>query len=85
MVYCTVAKNPDSSLTDIARNTGMDPAVTESSLSRLEHALLISKSGGLYRVASVGESILRCRLRYDQKLPLVFEDGVIRVRNNREE
>jgi len=85
LVYCVIAKNPGLSPDDLAQYTGLDLALTRMALSRLEHALLVTRSDGAYRVASVGESILRCRLRYDKELPLVFDDGVIRMRKDGEE
>jgi DNA-binding IclR family transcriptional regulator len=84
-VYCFLAQNPDSAPEDLARTIGLDPAATQAALSRLEHRLLVSRHGGRYRVASLGESILRCNLRYARDLPLVFEDGVIRMKKDGEE
>jgi DNA-binding MarR family transcriptional regulator len=84
-VYCFLAQNPDLSPEDLARKSGLDPAATQAALSRLEHALLVSRQEGRYRVATVGESILRCNLRYTRDLPLVFENGVIRVKKDGEE
>jgi DNA-binding MarR family transcriptional regulator len=84
-VYCCIAQNPGSHPKDLAEQVGIDAAAIEASLSRLERGLLVTETGGLYRVASIGESILRCRLRYERDLPLVYKDGVIRVRQDREE
>lgn len=85
LVYCSIASNPKSSPLDLAQRTGLDLAAVERALSRLDNNLLITKRGGVYSVATFGESIIRCRLRYSRDLPLVFEDGVIRARKDREE
>jgi hypothetical protein len=47
---------------------------------RLDHNLLINRTGSEVRVLSVGESLIKCQAKYDNELPYVFEDGVIKAR-----
>ena len=59
---------------------GYDQALVEASLCRLERYHLVERRGGEARALSLPESILVCQSRNEEDSPLVFENGVIRVR-----
>jgi hypothetical protein len=52
------------------------------SLDRLDRAFLIERDGTTIRALSVGESMLRCQAKYDNTLPYVFENGVVKAKKN---
>jgi hypothetical protein len=63
---------------------GYDPGLVEASLCRLEKSLLIERSGDTVRPLSVQEVILLCQVKNERDCPLVFDNGVIRVRIDEE-
>ena len=52
----------------------------EASLSRLEKAFLVERSGDAVRVLSFQESLLLCQMANDRDSPICIEKGVIRAR-----
>jgi hypothetical protein len=64
--------------------TGYEPALVEASLCRLERYLLIERRGDELRALSLPEAILLCQARNEVDSPLVFENGVIRVKTGEE-
>ena len=52
-----------------------------ASIERLEHYLLIQRSGEMIRLLSIQESLIACRCRHSRvDLPFVIENGVIRAK-----
>ncbi len=64
----------------LAERAGLAEDTVRASLLRLENALLVSGSDGCYSVLSPSEMLIRCQARYDRYCPVVFENGVIKVR-----
>ena len=56
----------------------------EASLSRLEKAFLVERSGDEVRVLSFQESLLLCQMTHEEGCPLFLENGVIRARTGGE-
>lgn len=63
---------------------GFDPSLAEASLGRLERYHLVEREGDSVRALSFQESLLLCQLKNEEESPLVFENGVIRVKTDGE-
>ncbi|MDD1684271.1 MAG: hypothetical protein LUQ19_00110, partial [Methanoregula sp.] len=63
---------------DLAAASGFDPAVVDTSLARLERYFLIERTGSSVMLMSFGEAFIRNQMQYEEDLPFVIEDGVIR-------
>jgi hypothetical protein len=63
---------------------GYDPALVEASLCRLEKYHLVERRDGMIRALSLPESILLCQVRNEEDSPLIFENGIIRVKTDGE-
>jgi DNA-binding transcriptional ArsR family regulator len=68
----------------LAERAGLAEDIVRASLLRLENALLVSDRDGCYSVLSQSEMLIRCQARYDRYCPVVFENGVIKVRKEEE-
>jgi hypothetical protein len=62
---------------------GYDPGLVEASLCRLEKAHLVERRGDAARALSLPESILLCQVKNEEDSPIVFENGVIRLKSGR--
>ncbi len=69
-----------ATLEELAGGVGLPAEAVDASVSRLEKALIVSREGDRVRAMATQESLLACQLRYTNDLPLVLENGVIRVR-----
>jgi Mn-dependent DtxR family transcriptional regulator len=78
MIYHIIAKRPAVTSGDLATASGLDAAATESSLARLERALLVERTDDKVRVLSFGESLIRTQVKYSDDLPFFIENGVIK-------
>jgi hypothetical protein len=60
--------------------TGCSLGITEveASLTRLEQACLIERTGSSVRLLSFGEALIRNQIKYEKDLPFTIENGVIR-------
>lgn len=61
---------------------GIDAGALAASLGRLEKSCLIDRSGKSIRMLNFGEALLRNQCKYEQGLPYVIENGVIKARKN---
>lgn len=80
LIYHLIAQEPGITSGTLADKSGLDGAVVTASLERLDRALLIDRTDGKVRVLSVGEALVKCQAKYDDTLPYVIEDGVIKAR-----
>jgi len=64
----------------LAQQSGLEPAVVDDSLSRLERYCLVERNGGEVRMLNFGEALIRNQLKYDDALPYTIENGVIKTR-----
>ncbi len=78
MIYHTIACEPVVLKESLATDSGLDAATVESSLARLQQALLIEQTGDTVRVLSFGESLIRSQVKYSDDLPFTIENGVIK-------
>jgi len=80
LIYHLIAQKSEITADELADKSGLDAAVVAASLARLDHNLLIDRTGGNVRVLSVGEALIQCQVKYDNALPYVIENGVIKAR-----
>jgi hypothetical protein len=80
LIYHLIAQKSTVTAEELVQESGLDAAIVEASLARLDYNLLIDRTGGKIRVLSVGESLIKCQAKYDNELPYVIEDGVIKAR-----
>jgi hypothetical protein len=73
---------PDSPITveDLAEKSGLGLPVVEDSLARLECSCLVERRGTEVRMLNFGEALIRNQLKYDDALPYIIENGVIKAR-----
>ena len=82
MIYHIIACEPGVTTGNLAATSGLDAAATESSLARLQKALLIERTGDAVRALSFGESLIRTQVKYSDDFPIVFENGVIKEKKH---
>jgi hypothetical protein len=80
LIYHLLPQDKPITPEEIQKKCGLNAAVVDASLARLERYLLIVHTNGQIRVLSVGEALVACQTKYDQSLPYTIEDGVIRAR-----
>ena len=62
-IYHHIPENGGVTTDDLAEATGLECALISASLERLEHYLLIRRSGG-GELLSIQESLIECQCRY---------------------
>jgi len=78
MIYHIIAREPVVPTEKITTLSGLDAPEVESSLVRLQQALLIERTGDAVRALSFGESLIRTQVKYSDDLPFIIENGVIK-------
>jgi hypothetical protein len=80
LIYHLIAQKSAVTAEELVKESGLEAAAVDASLARLDHNLLINRTGSTVRVLSFGESLIKCQAKYDNELPYVIEDGVIKAR-----
>jgi hypothetical protein len=80
LIYHLIAQKSTVTAEELVRESGLDAAAVDASLARLDHNLLINRTGSDIRVLSIGESLVKCQVKYDNELPYGIENGVIKAR-----
>lgn len=80
LIYHLIAQKSEITAEELVKESSLDAAAVDASLARLDHNLLINRTGPGIRVLSFGESLIKCQVKYDNELPYVIEDGVIKAR-----
>jgi hypothetical protein len=80
LIYHLLPQDKPITPEEIQKKCGLDAAVVDASLARLERYLLIVRQNGTVRVLSVGEALVACQTKYDPSLPYTIENGVIKAR-----
>ncbi|HQD25334.1 MULTISPECIES: hypothetical protein [Methanoculleus] len=84
-VYHGIPQSGSITVEDLVATTGFEPGAVRASLERLEHYLLIRRSGEAVRLLSIEESLIECQCRHTKEdLPFVIENGVIRAKRGDE-
>lgn len=81
LVYHRIPEGSSVSADVLADRCGLQVPEVEASLARLERSCLVERSGSSVRILSVGEALLRNQLNYEEDLPFVLEDGVVKEKN----
>jgi transcription initiation factor IIE alpha subunit len=80
IVYHVLSNGGVKTEESLVRETGMPTGDISASLSRLKSSLLIDFRDGNYEVISIPEMLFRCQCRYSTDIPVVIEDGVVKVK-----
>ncbi|HUT38921.1 MAG TPA: MarR family transcriptional regulator [Methanoregula sp.] len=80
MIYHLIVREPATTVEDLVVSSGIDPGMVDASLERLERYFLIKRDGGKLRALNIGESLIRCQVKYSDDLPYTIENGVIKER-----
>jgi Mn-dependent DtxR family transcriptional regulator len=78
LIYHLIEPTGSVTLDELAHKSSLDPATVTMSVLRLEKNLLVEQCEGRVRMLSLGESLIRCQVRYYPDLPYTIEHGVIR-------
>jgi len=78
MIYHIIAREPAVMTANLITSCGLDAAAVESSLARLQKALLIERTEEKVRVLSFGESLIKTQVKYSDDLPFILENGMIK-------
>ncbi|MGA2162414.1 MAG: winged helix-turn-helix transcriptional regulator [Methanoregula sp.] len=82
LIYHLIAQKGEITADELANESGLDAPAVAASLDRLDRYLLINRTGGMVRALSVGEALVKCQARYDETVPYIIENGVIKARKN---
>ena len=82
LIYHRLPENGALAETDLAADLGLDAVTVGASLERLQRSCLIERLDGKVRMLSFGEALIRNQCKYEEDLPYVIENGVIKARKN---
>ena len=80
IVYHILSSEGAKTEASLARETGFPAGDISASLLRLSSNLLIECRDGSYDVLSIPEMMFRCQCRYGQDIPVIIENGVVKVK-----
>ena len=78
IVYHLIQQGKASDLDAVIRETGCTPEEGDESIRRLVAYFLIDTVGDRLQALSVPDMFLRSQCKYDQGMPFVIENGVIK-------
>jgi len=78
LVYHRLPEGTPVPLNELAARCGLGLPDVKSSIARLERSCLVEQSGGAVRMLTFGEALIRNQLKYEEDLPFVIENGVIK-------
>jgi len=79
-VYHLIPPDSPIPIGDLAEKSGLALPIVEESLARLESACLVERKETEVRMLNFGEALIRNQLKYDEALPYIIENGVIKAR-----
>ncbi len=80
LVYHQIPPSEPISVADLAGRCCLEPSSIEDSLVRLERYCLIERTGANVRMLTFGEALIKNQFKYEEDLPFVIENGVIKER-----
>lgn len=80
LVYHQIPPSAPIAIADLAGRCSLAPSELDGSLVRLERSCLIERSGTTVRMLTFGEALIKNQFKYEEDLPFVIENGVIRER-----
>lgn len=78
MVYHLVLGEEASTKDALTGRTGCTPEEVDESVRRLVSYFLIDTDGEQFRALSVPDMFLRSQCKYDDDMPIVIENGVVK-------
>ena len=78
LVYHQIPEGAAVTADALAGKCGLGVPEVTASVARLERTCLIERCGSSVRRLSLGEALIRNQMKYDEDLPFVLENGVIR-------
>jgi hypothetical protein len=78
LVYHQIPPASPVLIETLAGQCGLDLSVLEDSLNRLERTCLIERKGHEIRMLTFGEALIKNQFKYEEDLPFVIENGVIK-------
>ena len=82
LVYHQIPPSAPIAVADLAGRCSLAQSALEDSLARLERYCLIERCGTDVRMLTFGEALIKNQFRYEEDLPFVIENGVIKARRN---
>lgn len=80
LVYHQIPPAEPITVADLTGRCGLEASAIEDSLVRLERYCLIERTGVSVRMLTFGEALVRNQFKYEEDLPFVIENGVIKER-----
>ena len=80
LVYHQIPPSEPITVSDLTARCGLEPLVMQDCLARLERYCLIERTGADVRMLTFGEALVRNQFKYEEDLPFVIENGVIKER-----
>jgi hypothetical protein len=80
IVYHILSDKGAKTEVSLVQETGLPAGDISASLLRLKSNFLIDCRDGCYDVISIPEMLFRCQCRYEKDIPVIIEDGVIKVK-----
>lgn len=80
LIYHQLTENAPVSTDALASRCGLAIPEIEASLVRLERSCLIERNGKSVRMLTFGEALVRNQLKYEEDLPFMVENGVIKAK-----
>jgi len=78
IVYHLILQEKASDADAVVRETGCTPEEGDESIRRLVSYFLIDTDGDRLHALSVPDMFLRSQCKYDEDMPIVIENGVIK-------
>ena len=80
LVYHQIPPSEPIAVGDLTERCGLEHSIMEDSLARLERYCLIERNGSEVRMLTFGEALIKNQFKYEEDLPFVIENGVIKER-----
>ena len=80
IVYHLILEGKASDMDAIIGATGCTPAEGDESIRRLVSYFLIDTDGDRFYALSVPDMFLRSQCKYDEGMPIVIENGVVKTK-----
>jgi predicted transcriptional regulator len=80
LVYHQIPEGTCVTVDALAVKSGRRVPEVEATLTRLERACLVERTGNTVRLLSFGEALIKNQVKYEKDLPFTIENGVIKVK-----
>ena len=80
LVYHQLPESSAITVDGLTGRCGIERAIVEASLARLERSCLVEQTCNSVRQLSFGEALIRNQMKYEEDLPFTIENGVVRAK-----